>query len=91
MKFIRFENRLINLEAIANVQFFPPTDGDRAQLHIEYMGLDTLDRFYNDEATLLWSMLCEAIAAAEAADSFASMAATAIMTDFGRNGGAADA
>ena len=87
MKFIRFENRWINLAAIANVHFddSPPSP----QLWVDYIG-DGLIQLEGDRAVLLWAMLSEAIATEAVTEKFASLAATAILSDFGRNGGAAD-
>ncbi|NJL21316.1 MAG: hypothetical protein HC895_11595 [Leptolyngbyaceae cyanobacterium SM1_3_5] len=53
MKFIRFENRLINLEAIGAVQFLPP-----ASLTIDYLDGGTA-QFSGDEADRLWELLLQ--------------------------------
>ncbi|MBD2093173.1 hypothetical protein H6F67_25335 [Microcoleus sp. FACHB-1515] len=55
MKFVRFENRLINLEAIANVHFeLEPVP----QVWIDYIG-DGLVQIEGDRATELWELLLQ--------------------------------
>lgn len=53
MKIIRFENRLINLEAIGAVLRIPPSS-----LIIDYLDGGTA-QFYGDEADRLWELLLQ--------------------------------
>lgn len=85
MKFIRFENRLINLEAIASI-CFEDDRIDEPEIWLNYIAGDFL-HIEGDRAITLWALLSETIAADSVSDRFAQMAADAIVSGFGRNGG----
>jgi hypothetical protein len=58
MKFIKINNRILNLDAIADVQFDP---GPPARLTVRYRdeapGGRLAEAFDGDQATRLWAML----------------------------------